>query len=346
MPDAAFPIEPSMAPRFRLEAWDALDDDGRRVLGEYLSERLRALGWGVPEPMTLTTAGPPGESRSVLQWREPASGLTFSMIPGGTFRPGFDDSQLTRVAELIRLDSGEEDDEDGSEGPAVDPSLGLKPPVDVAPFFLATELVRPSLPGLRAVAKLPEDAAKGKALYGYDFTGDAIEFPWNQVEPVLDHFRWSLPTSAEFEWALRGGVSSVFYWGDDFPEFMEDVDVGWRGAVGPDQARAKAAFDACLSAAFDPDRPREWPWCNRFGLAAMLPRNTWCAASTEPGDPAPLITRGGAAHFYPWQGGCFEWMMLLNAFEFRSPVTADPKDFLAIPATAAIRPMIRLGATA
>jgi hypothetical protein len=343
MPDAAIVIEPSMAHNFGLEAWDALDDDSKRVLGDYLSERLQANGWDVAEPMTLTTSGPPGELRSVRQWREPASGMTFSLIPGGTFRPGFDEAQIGRVAELMRHYLGE-DDEDESDGPDLGSSLDLKAPVDVFPFFMADELVRPSLPGLRTVAKLPEDAFEGKALYGYDFMGDAVEFPRDQLEPVLDHFGWSLPTSAEFEWALRGGVSSVFYWGDDFPEFMEDVDVGWRKPVRPDQARARASFDAILSAAFDPDRPKEWPWCNRFGLAAMLARSTWCAPSTDPDDPEPLIFRGGAAHLYPWQGGCFEWMMLLNASESRSHVTADPKDFLAIPATGAIRPMIRLGA--
>jgi hypothetical protein len=346
MPGSPFAIEPSMAHHCSLEAWDALDDDDRRVLGDYLSERLQAAGWDVPEPMSLAMSGPPGELRSVLQWREPASGMTFSFIPGGTFRPGFNEAQMTRVAELIRLDSGAEDDEDEFDGPEPDPSWSLKPPVEVSPFLLAAELVRPrSVPGLEAVAKLSEDGSAGKALYDFGFMGDAVEFPWDQVEPVLDHFGWSLPTSAEFEWALRGGVSSVFYWGDDFPEFMEDVDVGWREPVRPDQARARASFEAILSAAFDLDRPREWPWCNRFGLAAMLPRSTWCAPSTEPDDPAPLIFRGGAAHFYPWQGGCFEWMLLLNALESRSPVTVDPKNFLAIPPAAAIRPMIRLGAT-
>ena len=298
MPDAAFPIEPSMAPRFRLEAWDALDDDGRRRPGRIPLRAASGPGLGrarADDPDDRRAArrvpiGPPvartGLGPDLLDdpWGDVPAGLRRLPVDPGR---GIDPPGFRGGGRRGRY-----------EGPAVDPSLGLKPPVDVAPFFLATELVRPSLPGLRAVAKLPEDAAKGKALYGYDFTGDAIEFPWNQVEPVLDHFRWSLPTSAEFEWALRGGVSSVFYWGDDFPEFMEDVDVGWRGAVGPDQARAKAAFDACLSAAFDPDRPREWPWCNRFGLAAMLPRNTWCAgldrarrpgAADHPGGRGPLL---------------------------------------------------------
>jgi hypothetical protein len=345
MPKTHFVIEPSMAHHFRLEAWDALNDASRHILGDYLTKRLQAYGWDVPNPMTLTTSGPPGELRSVLQWREPKSGMTFSLIPGGTFRPGFNEFQIAQVAELIRRDCGREDDEHESNGLEFHPALNLKPPVDVMPFLMAAELVRPSLPRLRTVAKLPEESSEGKALYGYDFMGDAVEFSWAQVEPVLKHFGWSLPTSAEFEWALRGGVSSVFYWGDDFPEFMDDVNVGWRKPIKSDQARAKASFDAILSASFDPDRPRDWPWCNRFGLAAMLSRKTWCAPSTESSDPEPLIFRGGAAHLYPWQGGCFEWVLLMNAFESRSPISADPKSYLAISATAAIRPMIQLGAT-
>ena len=110
MPVAQFVIESSMAHRFRLEAYDALDEDGLRVRGRIPLRAASSPRWGVPEPMFLTAAGPPGESRSVLQWREPASGPTFSMIPERTFRPGFDDSQLARVAELIRLDSVVEDE--------------------------------------------------------------------------------------------------------------------------------------------------------------------------------------------------------------------------------------------
>src|SRR3954468_7835526 len=98
MPDARVTTAPARAHHFRLEAWDALDDGGKLALGDYLSERLQAHGWDVPEPMALRSFGPPDSPRSVLQWREPGSGMMFSFIPGGTFRPGFDESQLDRLA--------------------------------------------------------------------------------------------------------------------------------------------------------------------------------------------------------------------------------------------------------
>src|SRR6185437_14530348 len=134
--------------------------------------------------------------------------------------------------------------------------------------------------------------------------------------------------------------------GDDLLEFIEDEGVGSRREIRPDPARVKASFDAIMSASFAPDRPRIWPWCNRFGLAAMLPRQTWCARSTVPGDPSPLITRGGAAHCYPWQG-CGEWMALLSAVESRAEgETISLNPLLPWEVKAAIRPVIRLGTEA
>jgi hypothetical protein len=344
MPDARVSIEPSMAEQFGLERWSLLDDGGKLALGESLTGRLKSHGWNVSEPMTVARYGPPDGLQSVLQWREPASELMFSFIPGGTFRPGFNDAQIAQVAALIRKDS-DDDKMDVAES-ELHSTLGQKEPVDIDPFLLAVELVRPNLRGLRDVTELPKGSEPGKPLYGFQFMGDAVEFRRNQVEPVLAHYGWSLLSSAEFEWALRGGVSSLFYWGDEFPEFMDDVNVGWRKSLRPDQASAKASFDAIMSAAFDPQRPRAWPEFNRFGLAAMLPRQTWCGASSAPGDTTPRVVRGGAAHLYPWQGGCFEWMMLLSASEN----SVDPKKGSSTgrfgpPPTAAIRPMIRLDAT-
>jgi len=349
MPDARVAIDPSMAHHFRLDAWDALDDGGRLALGDHLAERLQAHGWDVPEPMTLGTFGPPDSPRSVLQWREPGSGMTFSLVPGGTFRPGYDEAQLARLAELRREGGGDVEEDEaggydrgepgqttvfGSEAPC---DLRLKAPVEVPPCFMATELVRPALPGLRSVVRLPDILFEARKGGRYWFLGDAILFGWDQVEPVLDHYGWSLPTSAEFEWALRGGTDSLFYWGDKLPGFMElDAGPAFRRSGGEAASRFRAAFDPMMSASFDPERARAWPWCNRLGLAAMLPLGTWCAPSAVPGDPDPFfIVRGGAAYCYPWQG-CGEWELLLNAAETRPQEDDD----------AALRPIIRLEAGA
>ncbi|WP_435008709.1 hypothetical protein P12x_005910 [Tundrisphaera lichenicola] len=339
MPDARVLIDPSLERRLRLEAWDGLDDRERLELGDRLAGRLRAHGWAVPGPMTLGTFGPPNAPRSILQWREPDLGMTFSLVPGGTLRPGYDEARLALFEEYrLRLD-GEWDEEDlgpreygqvlpfGTEWPC---DLRPRDPVQVAPFFLATEPVRPSLPGLQAVSGLPDAyfEPRKRGPYDHPFMGDAIQFPWPRVGPTLEHYGWDLLASVEFEWALRGGSETLFYWGDNLPAFIRPE------RIPPEEKAAwQASFDEIMSADFDADRPVSWPWFNAFGLAAMLPLPTWCARSEVPGDPAPETIRGGASYVFPWQW-CGEWTLLLSAVEQRSePGYGDD---------GVIRPAIRL----
>jgi hypothetical protein len=132
---------------------------------------------------------------------------------------------------------------------------------------------------------------------------------------VLRQFGWALPTSAEFEWALRGGVDGLFYWGNAIPLWLAR-EQGVEPEPDPADPRSTAdvTFQDLMDQELGPGRPRRWPWCNRFGLAALLASSTWCEPAGRPEDAKPLVFRGGVAECYPWQY-CREWMRFLSAVE-------------------------------
>jgi hypothetical protein len=320
------PIAAEMLALLQLDAWNGLDDDSRLALGDQIARRLEAHGRGVDEPLALRRFGPAGSEQAVLQWRDPGTGLHFSLIPGGTFRPGFDEDLMARYDQLRRQlgpvgeEAASEDDEPpghallmGSDRAC---DLRRKAPVTVAPLLMAAELAPASIPEIRDLLNIPWIEYTCQQ---FEFRGYNASVVWDRVDAVLERLGWSLPTSSEFEWALRGGVDSLFYWGDEPAEFM----TAW----------CEPSFDQVMSTRFDPDRPRSWPWCNRFGLAAMLAQGTWCAPSPDPDDAAPLVVRGGAADYWPWQN-CGEWLLLMNAVEsHQRPMWSDN----------CLRPVIRLG---
>jgi hypothetical protein len=341
MPHNPVVLAREMAPLFDLKTWDALSDGERGAVADHLTERLAARGWEVEEPLALRRFGPPESPRSVLQWRDPRTRMTFSLIPGGTFRPGYGPELLARYHELcLRVEGVEYTPSPSRETPVFASerpyNLRRKPPVKVRPLLMACELVPAILPGVQDGPDRREGGGdrEDRSATGweemYPYLGDNLSVRWPRVEAVLGRFGWALPSSAEFEWALRGGVDSLFYWGDEPPDFVGAAPVR-GGRSGAEQV----SFDAVMSSRFDPDRERAWPWCNRFGLAAMLAEGTWCAPATAPGDQFPLIVRGGAACFYPWQD-CGEWVLLLNAVESRLAPETDYADHNAI------RPVIRL----
>src|SRR5262249_9091989 len=93
-----------------------------------------------------------------------------------------------------------------------------KPDVTIQPFLMAATPVPASTPDLRSVVELPSwwrESWEEMAAYQ-----EAIRMRWSQVDAVLEHYRWTLTTSMEYEWALCGGVSGLFYWGDDLPAFV------------------------------------------------------------------------------------------------------------------------------
>jgi hypothetical protein len=338
-------IVPEVFRQLTLAEWTGFSDAERAQVADHLADRLQAHGWAVEAPLLIETFGPASHPLPVLRWFEPVSGTPFSLVPGGTFRPGYAPEVLARFERIDRLlQAGdyeqveEEDEEDEEVGPALPPldALRAKEPVTVGPFLMTAELLHPDVPGLsRLLVKRPvrlldvyQDSAQRSA------GRLPIDLTWAETQKAVATFGWQIPTSAEFEWALRGGIEGVFYWGNRVPRWL----AGEQGAEGftEDELTDEIAWDDLMEVGFPQDRPRTWPWCNRLGLASLLPVGTWCDRSAEPNDNYPLIARGGAANCYPWQY-CGEWHLFLTAYEARLP-----EEELAHPATNAVRPILRL----
>jgi hypothetical protein len=339
-------IAPAIAEALTLDAWGRLSDAERLEAADHLTERLEAHGWSFAEMPALRAFGPPGEEQPVLQWRDGRSGLTFSLIPGGTFRPGYGPELLAEYDRLYRLlQASEFEAQEGGWTLLTEPPLEgfwdvrQKAAVTVGSFLMAAELVPRQAPGLAAL--LDPDVSRS---YYYAADYDDPEGPpflltptWDELPRVLSVFGWSLPTSQEFEWALRGGVEALFYWGNAVPRwFVEAEHIDPR--PGPDDPRFTDEFTYAqlMDEEILPDRPRRWPWCNRFGLAAPLAAVTWCAARAGEGGETYLVTRGGAADTL-WDGRG-AWGLFLSAVEGREP--AEPPR--VGPTCHALRPVVRL----
>jgi hypothetical protein len=347
----------SLFKALHFDCWNSLSKKDRLGVGKQLEESLLTAGWHLSGPIAVGEFGPASGRQGVLQIRDRVTALCFSVIPGGTYHPGLSEHLQPRYKELyMQMEDWKADDErePGQEPWRPEPlertwtfaseqpcDLRPKPAVQITPFLLASESVTGKVVGMREVIGHLDRYWESKFEKGLS---DAypVQVRWEKVAPILRHFQWSLPTTEEFEWALRGGVDSVFYWGNDFPDFILVEYIEPSGdqpqrlnAVA--KARFDRSFEDLMARNFEPGRKKIWPWCNRFGLAGMLACGTWCQSLKTPKERFPLIVRGGAADCYGWQG-CGEWKLLLNAAEKRLGIGSDYADHNCI------RPVIRLQA--
>jgi hypothetical protein len=329
-----------------LDGWNALTDAERLRLGASLGKRLRTHhGWPAEAPV-LRTFGPPHSRQRVLQLRDGRSGLTFALIPGGTFRPGYTPRVLRRFRKVFRRLE--------RDNPLIRREVDkylvhyqARDAVTVGPLLMACELLLDETPGVGPLVRNPQArrSADYHARYG---PGEKGFYPLTltgaEVAVVNEAFGWDVPSSAEFEWALRGGREAVFFWGDAVPRWIDET----QGDTTLDEVRggkwlrapwgtAAVRFEDVLDVRFPPDRRRRWPWCNRFGLAGMIHSATWCQPSSARDDARPLLLRGGTA--WPWQL-CGEWMGLLTPHEWRYPV--QPRKPWHGETVAALRPVVRV----
>lgn len=338
MTEAAVPVSACILARLELAAWNALADGERYALGRELVNPLAAAGYSFGSP-AVRGHGPQRE-QPVLELRDLRTRESFALVPGGRFAPGYDAAEL---AAYLRIHqrlfgwaearpwtdqdclTGRPEDYEHYDPPERTCLIGREPRCDlrlqakqaIAPFLMSVLPVRCSTWGLGRV--LPDVAASRAGGPRMPRSQVPAFVRWPQTRPLLEAFRWALPSSAEYEWALRGGTRGVFYWGDDLPAFVLK-----EGAfVKPSreerrraEERAGVVFDDLMLWGFDPERPRVWPYANRFGLAGMLAWVTWCARLEVKRDRFPLVVRGGAINWWGWQQ-CGEWKLLLSAAEGR-----------------------------
>jgi hypothetical protein len=302
------PIDAALYNRLSLESWNEAALTERSDIIAKLSASLTEVGYDLA-PDGIHSFGPSGQPQPVACWTDRRSDTSFALIPHGRFQPGISRGLVRQYRQVFsRMD------EDVGEGPAPalkrtpiylsdrDVDLSEKAPVAVPPFLLSRDVVLKSTSGL------------GRWLNTKSRQPVAATIPLPRLKPLLTAMQWALPTSSEFEWALRGGADSLFYWGSD----AQDVE-RWQTFV-----RKKRP-------------PERWPYYNRFGLTRLLECATWCVPSADRRDPCPIVFRGGALDCSPWQG-CGEWRLLLNAAEGRARIPQSTG-----PVQLALRPVIRLG---
>jgi hypothetical protein len=364
--NAVVSIAPACSDALTLDVWNALSDGERLQLADHLTDRLSEHGWQIDEVPALRRCGPVGEEQPVLQWREAKTGLTFSLIPGGTFRPGYSEAKLVQFDRVFRalqdgdfdpeLRDEEEEEAEEEEWVTAEEELaahtfsfyhggvpchvGPKAEMRVGAFLLTCEPLTLSVPGIEGqldssfsrlldviASRVPEE----RPHIFLDVNGV-------EAEAILEDYGWALPTSAEFEWALRGGREALFYWGDAVPRWLAE----YQGAVQllpAELITAEVSHDDLMRMSLTPSMSHAWPRCNRYGLAGLLGRATWCAPDPDAEANVSSITRGGAASCFPWQY-CREWMLLLNATETRCPHPPPASK------RACLRPVVRLEADA
>jgi len=367
----------------RLERWALLSSDQLEAVAVALTQTLAASDYAFTK-WRIERHGPDGQL-PVLIFTDARSHLDFALIPGGTLLPGYDEAQLQRYTEIYmaveqRDEAGEGEEEDFGEAlfsdeeserealiidrPIVFASraqcdLRRKPPVPIAPFLMATTPILAETAEIAEVVTLP---------HWWRETWDEmavihqpVRLRWEMVAPVLERYRWDVPTTHEWEWASQGGKSGIFYWGNEVPRFVvnpiayyadEDdaddiaeharyaaemdarIDSEWpaeKQALLTDAVR----FEDVMRMRFSPSSPHCWPYANGFGLVGLLAWGEWCAPSNDPDDPYPLIIRGGAAGGFPWQS-CHEWLLLLRAAEARQNIRTNYGDWNTL------RPILRL----
>ena len=277
----------------QLEQWLSLSEDEQDALVRDVAEQLRGE---YVHQYTLSYTNQP--SFRVPTFRHWQTGLEFNFIVGGQFNMGFSAQEEAAVKRLMK----------GKEC-SLNSFDFMRPvhPVQVQPFLISR------LPLLNNFAQ------KHLALYSDDFISDFAEkesdivpasLTRERIEVLLEKFDFRLPSEAQWEYAYRGGTTTLFYWGDELPsdEILEQKILLYEFS-NPEKCRAAA---------------------NCFGLVGMAV-GEWCEDSYRPDysntldndfsgvQEPPYVVRGGAAMAWPWQD-CDEWIMCMSAMREKSEI--------------------------
>ncbi len=219
--------------------------------------------------------------------------LEFNLIIGGEFNMGLSPQEEVTLRNLIQQEGLDEEFLGSMETMRPVHSVKLRP-------FLISRL--PIINSF-ALEHIELDLDQYISDYEVDFESDEKLVPATltreQINQLMDELGFRLPSEAQWEYAYRGGTSTLFYWGD---RLIDEEKI------------TLAEFS---------DREKCQASSNPFGLVGMAV-GEWCADSffpdysNAPGDDLPVIgeppyvIRGGAAMLSPWQN-CGEWVTCISA---------------------------------
>lgn len=228
----------------------------------------------------------------IATFQDVSSGLNFNLIPGGEYSKGLSRAEREAASRIpgCRMD--------------VLDSLAAPETVSVEPFFITQTPLQQAF--------VSQHVELSDLLFRPEFADDPddpapIYMAREELQPLLDEFRMSIPNEAQMEFALRGGTQSLFWFGSTLPD---------EETLGSD----------ILVSVFHEETLSDVAKANPFGLYGSLV-GCWCSdvlAGAGPGSPSRPghVIKGGAAIFWPWQGGS-EWMLCMSSMRMSSQDLED-----------------------
>lgn len=275
----------------QLDRWLNLSEDKQDAVVRELEEQLRGE---YVHQCTLNYSDQP--SLRIPTFRHLPTGVEFNLIVGGQFDMGFSIQEEEALRKLINGNNFFLD------------SFDFMRPVHsvrVNPFLISRFPILNTFVQEHLKLK-PDDFVSEFAENNFDIVPASLTR--EQIDVLMEKFGFCLPSEAQWEYAYRGGTTTLFYWGNELPK---------------DEVLEKKIL---LYEFSDPQRCREA--ANPFGLVG-LSVGEWCADSfyqdycyaTGTDLPviggSPYVARGGAAIAWPWQE-CDEWIMCLSAMREQS----------------------------
>lgn len=219
---------------------------------------------------------------SIAAFQHHASGMTFHLIPGGTDLLGLSDAEYDAICDL-----------DGAHLQTLD-ALRPATPIMMPPFLMSREPVLQAT-ALRAIQLEKKRFRPDFQPLDFEKTDRIpVYLTRSETEAVVTYYGFSLPSEAQWEYAIRGGTDGPFFFGATLPTertLAKILETDFR-VVGPQATNPFGIVGMLVGG-----------WC-RDSLAA----ERWSGVDVGP----PHVVRGGAAICWPWQN-CGEWMLALSA---------------------------------